>query len=399
MFTTKSAQSLKNLFAGYHEPTALSRQQSQKLLDGLKTSFRKQLDREYGHIGSGPNVVSAKGADAAEVHRRSAANQHLKAVLTNPLFAYNKDPVPKTIASLPSVARDPMDVFEEASEKGLMNLQAATGCLMAKRKQMRQNSTDNRIGAKETAQRVLHWLRISPQDIQAQFMDNHKFIRTLMPFLVEGGFEDTAWEWLAMTLDFSNETLSKEQLLSRSSVILTQLVRHKRNPQFGGLDDSISTVLQAEKTFANNSLLANVLIPPWREVSWMSTVEAFRSQPASESMFDAHLDLANRLPQTLRVESAHLHLHHPVHPDSSPAMKFFEDKEPIRELLQGLAPGMLDPVLGTFKKLSMPTWIAFLGQDTIDSLTQCGRNDEAQDVTELLQTRLPKAIAPTLQPA
>src|SRR4051794_5239897 len=143
MFTTKSVQSLKNLFASYHEPLPLSKQQSQKLLDGLKTSFRKQLDREYGES---PNSLSPAAAKPVDVDpaRLSATNRHLKDILSNPLFSYNKDVTstfPSSLASPSLVAptRDPIEVFDHAVARGLMTPKAAIGVMVAKAKQLQAN--------------------------------------------------------------------------------------------------------------------------------------------------------------------------------------------------------------------------------------------------------------------
>ncbi|UKZ66582.1 uncharacterized protein TrAtP1_007754 [Trichoderma atroviride] len=90
MFSTKSVQSLRKLFAGYHEPLPISKQQSQKLLDGIKASFRSQLDREYGRSSSDHTPAPTKSTgETSPQARRSAASLHLKSVLSNPLFSYN----------------------------------------------------------------------------------------------------------------------------------------------------------------------------------------------------------------------------------------------------------------------------------------------------------------------
>ncbi|KAF4461914.1 hypothetical protein FALBO_11278 [Fusarium albosuccineum] len=389
MFSTKSVNSLKNLFASYHEPLPLSKQQSQKLLDGLKTSFRKQLDREYGETSNSPPSSAPTSVDPASPTRLSAANRHLKDILTNPLFSYNKDvtsPFPSTLT--PSVLappqRDPMEVFDHAVAKGLMTPKAAIGCMIAKSKQLQaQEPGLSSLATAGAAGRIVRWLRSCGAEQDLRFLDNQTFVRTLAPFLVAEGMEEVAWEWLVRTINDPSGNLSKEKRLKRASHLLGEIVRTKCQPQHGNLDAGISTMLQAQQMFQTSPLLSELLVSSWRSVSWFSTVEAYSRPAPSEELFDAHIATADRLPQPFLMERAHLHLCHPTHPDHIPALQFFKDKERLRRLVHGVGPKKSKP-----EKLSVVSWLAFLGHDTVNHLTQSGRTQEAQGVTELLQAEV-----------
>ncbi|GKU10313.1 unnamed protein product [Fusarium langsethiae] len=218
MFTTKSVQSLKNLFASYHEPLPLSKQQSQKLLDGLKTSFRKQLDREYGESSNSPAQPVAKSVDPTNHARLSATNLHLKDILANPLFSYNKDVAstfPKSLAppTLATPARDPIEVFDHAVARGLMTPKAAIGCMHAKAKQLQtQEAGLAGLATSGVSGRVIRWLRSCGAEQDLRFMDNQTFIRTLAPFLVAEGMEEVAWEWLFSTVESYSRPAPSEEL-------------------------------------------------------------------------------------------------------------------------------------------------------------------------------------------
>lgn len=282
MFSTKSAKSLRKLFAGYHEPLPLSTQQSQQLLDGLKASFRTQLDREYGQSLDTSSSVPAKAADASHPKARHlAATQHLKSILSNPLFSYNKDAASALPSALPVPKRDPMDVFDHAVAKGMMTLKAATGCMLAKRQQLSSPSSRAGLSSSETAYRVVRWLRSSEAGVNMEFLDNQPFIRALAPFLVAEGLEPVAWEWIAQSMGDASRATDGELRLKRASFLLAQLVRIKSQPQYGNLDAAITTILDAEQQFQQNPLLSRLLILPWRSVSWLSTVESYsRSAPS-----------------------------------------------------------------------------------------------------------------------
>lgn len=393
MFSTKATQSLKNLFASYHEPLPLSKQQSQKLLDGLKTSFRKQLDHEYGQASDTP-TASSKSSDVNPPIRQSATNRHLKDILSNPLFSYNKDVNSTFPSTLAPPKRDPMEVFDHAVARGMMTPKAAIGCMVAKSKQLHAlESSGSAFVSSGTAARVVRWLRSSGSEQDLRFLDNQTFIRTLAPFLVAEGMEEIAWEWLVRTVNGPGN-LSNEKRLKRASNLLAEVVRTKCQPQYGNLDSGISTMLQAQELFRKSPLLSDLLVLSWRSVSWFSTVEAYSRAAPSEELFDAHMATADRLPQPFLMERAHLHLYHPTHPDHVPALQFFRDKEKLRHLVHAIGPKKSKP-----DKLSVVSWLAFLGHDTVNHLTQSGRTQEAQGVTDLLQAEVANLFNAKLEPA
>lgn len=381
MFSTKSAQSLRNLFAGFHQPAGLSTQQSQKLLDGLKTSFRQQLEREYGR-GSQRVAALARVTDADHQIRHSAATQHLKSILTNPLFSCSKQigPVPPSV--LPSTKRDPMDVFDHAVAKGMMNLNAATGCMMAKRQMLSRPDSPTDLASSQTALRVLRWLKSTGAETALKFLDNQAFIRALTPLLVAEGLEGAAWEWVSRTVTETNVSWDNDLRVRRAAFLLAQMVHTKSQPQHGNMDAAITTILDAEQLYRNHPLLPRLLVLPWRSVSWLSTVESYSRAAPSEKMFDVHMATARLLPGTVDVETAHLHLYHPTHPDHAPALRFFRDKDKLHRLVHRFGSNTLR--LARASGMGILPWIAFLGHDTVTHLTQSGRKREADSVTELL---------------
>lgn len=395
MHSTRATRSLKNLFAGYHEPTPLSRQTSQKLLDGLKSSFRDQLDREYGRSSSAPSPAAAELPPSP---RRSAANHHLKTLLSNPLFSYEKETTSTLSAPAPTLKRDPMDVFDHAVSRGMMTLKAATGCLVAKQQQIQLDPSPASLASKtDSALRVVRWLRSSRPESDLDFLDNRPFVRALVPFLVSEGLDHLAWEWVARSADSSSESPVHEPGRQRASFLLAELVRVKSQPQNGNLDGAISTLLQAEASLHSSRLLSKILVAPWRSVSWLSTVESYRRTAPSEELFDAHVNTASRLETSLEVEKAHLHLYHPTHPDHKPAMQLFEDTQRVRDLLRRINPERASA--SKPRTMGLLQWTAVLGHDTVNFLTRSGRSQEAEHLTGLLQDGLASLFVQGLKPA
>jgi hypothetical protein len=402
MFSTKSPQALRNLFAGYHEPTGLSKQQSQRLLDGLKVSFRQQLDREYGRITSERAAALARTKETDHQMRHSVATQHLKSILSNPLFSYSKQassPSASSSSSLLSASkRDPMDVFDHAVAKGMMTIEAATGCMIAKRKLLSTSTSDSLhdMASSQTALRVVQWLKSSGEMAELKFLSNQPFVRALTPLLIAEGLESVAWEWISRTVDDSSLPWESDRRIKRAAFLLAQIVHVKSQPQHGNLDAAITTILDAEQLYHNSPLLPQLLILPWRSVSWLSTVESYSRPAPSEKLFDAHMATAELLPRHFDVEKAHLSLYHPTHPDHAPALRLFNDKNKLRKLIAKFSPDKLN--LAKVKGMSVLPWIAFLGHDTVNHLTQSGRLREADIVTELLRSELASLSIDSLSP-
>ncbi|KAM3535557.1 hypothetical protein MY4038_001242 [Beauveria bassiana] len=401
MFSTKPVNSLRKLFAGYHEPPGLSAQQSQKLLDALKSSFRLQLEQEYGqtaltkHTNHKSKSLSNSSSASNGVVRHSAASRHLRSILANPLFSYNKNSV-TAAATIPSPLslpkRDPMDDFDHAVAKGLMTLNAAAGCIMTKQKQIDARELDTGPASSSgTALRVVRWLRSTGAENDLAFLEHQAFVKALAPFLIAEKMEEIAWQWIQQTMQRS-DSLDEDARLRRASFLLAQIVHVKSQPQHGNLDGAIATILRAEQLLAKNPLLSKLLVLPWRSVSWLTTVESYSRLAPSERLFDAHLDTASRLQQPLSVETAHLHLYHPTHPDPALAMQFFRDKKELRRLVHGITQEQFTQAKQ--KSLGAVPWVAYLGYDTVNHLTLSGLGEEAQTLTQILQEELAGLFTP-----
>jgi hypothetical protein len=386
MYQTKAAQSLKNLFARYHEPLQLSERESRKFLDGLKASFRGHLDRAYGVSPSSSSFPNAQ-AEAAQgkAQRQSAANQHLKTLLSNPLFSYQNPTIPPAPQSVS--ARDPMDVFDHAVSRGLMNLRAATGILMAKKKHLQKDLDALAAGTSSgTAKRVVQWLRSSRSEYDLDFLDDQPFMKELMPFLVAEGFEDTAWEWIARLLSPAHGDPSIGNQRHRASSLLKDLVRLKSQPQNKDLDAAIMTLVQARENFSSSPLLPHLLLGPWRSLSWLSTVESFTRNTPSIGVFNAHMATAERLNSPVEVERAHLRLYHPTQPDASPALRLFKDDKILKRLVKRLPNKTTET--SKSKRSSKVPWLFALGNDTVNYLSRSGRGEEAREVGVIVQSEL-----------
>jgi hypothetical protein len=393
MFSTKSVQALHHLFKGYHQPTSLSPQKSVKLLEGIKASFRKQLDREYGPASETPSA-SPKQADAAHTERDPAAIQHLKSILTNPLFLYDKNAAPASSTLVTTPKQDPAQFFDHAVARGIMTRKAATGCLITKKRQLSMQPRA-KLAPSGMAARVVRWLRSSGEESSLSFVEDRNFLYALTPFLVAEGLEEEAWGWITRVMKDDALALDEMVRVHSASYMLSQLVRAQCQPQHGSLNSAITTILRAEQEFKNHPLLPRLLVLPWRSVSWMTTVEAFSQTPPTEDLFNAHMATADRLQWPVPVETAHLHLYHPTHPDHSAAMKLFTNTVALRQMVSRTS--LKKETRG--KSLDPASWLALLGHDTVTHLAQTGNAQDAEDIAEVLQSELPDVYDRIATPA
>lgn len=402
MQSTKAVRSLKKLFEGYHEPT-LSKQQSQKLLDGLKSSFRGHLDREYGQSpGSVPSASKPnETANSSAPTRRSAAHQHLRELLSNPMFQYETGPTLQRTPLSSSVAvpsRDPMDVFDHAVSRDMMTLEAAIGILKAKRQQT-NNTADGKTESKQEdiTPRVVNWLHSTYDATNPLFLGKPGFTKAFVPFIVMEGQEEVIWDWFGHLI--ANLGPSSSSSVPRTSndgsariaakALLRDLVHFKAGSQgSNNIDGAITSLLRADEIMPSNEVRDRILPQSWRSLSWFATVENFKTATASETLYDAHIDTGSRFGQQVTVETAHLHLYHPTHPDHTPAFRLFEDTQLVRDLVEKGkgTPGFVGYAL------AISPWIACLGRDTMNFLLRAGKTEEADHLAVLLESGLSSMV-------
>ncbi|KAK6213700.1 hypothetical protein QIS74_09702 [Colletotrichum tabaci] len=375
MFTTKSLSAIKYAIPSIHQPLPLSSKESKKLLNVLKTSFRQNLDREHGYgpesaESSASKTASKQGSASHNEHRRPT-DRHLRAILSNPLFKSSVQPDNAVLAN----PRDPMDVFDEAVSRGMMTRKAATGCLRTKRQKILQSSAlsvQDAMRASSTGLRVIQWLRSSGAERTLDFLADRRFVSELIPFMVAEGLEEVAWGWADRMVRGEGP---KEESSKIVGSLVTSLVLDKSHVD-SNLDTAFSTILRADATWKADPQLPQILLRPWRLLSWQSTVDAWKRPPPSFALFESYVETANHIQKPLRLDRAHLALHHPTSPSYEGALRFIQDQP-----------------LTTFESnKNLVTRIICMGMDAVGFLTRIGRTDEAMHLLQLLQSKFSKEV-------
>ncbi|KAI3396622.1 hypothetical protein diail_11875 [Diaporthe ilicicola] len=400
MLGTKTLSSLKDFLPQIHQPLPLSRRESQLLLKTLTTSFRNNLDKEHGYWDENTSIASlkaAKHASASAAATSSAAHEphhrpidrHVRAILSSPLFSYDR-----TAHRPAATERDPMDVFDEAVAKGLMNPQRAAGVLKAKRHAITQSSTisvNETMASSGTALRVLQWLRSNGHERDLSFVTCTPLIVYLTQFMVEEGLEEIAWVWLERLMSGEGPDMSGKGSPSPAAHILDSLVRAKA--LYGkSLDEGYACMVRARKLLNSKSTFDTDAISAWRALSWWSTVSAWQRSQPSEALFDAFVAIGRQLEKsktTFLLDRAHLDLHHPTHPDASLSIGYLkscslqslldQEKQENQQAFQTCS--------HTQRYNAIVRRVALMGIDTVNHLSRMGRKKEADWIGNLLTDR------------
>ncbi|KAK1992889.1 hypothetical protein LX36DRAFT_279607 [Colletotrichum falcatum] len=370
MFTTKPLSAIKNVIPSIHQPLPLSSKESKKLLDVLKSSFRQNLDKEHGYApeNADPKLPSTSG----NPHERPT-DRHLRAILSNPLFKSDIRPMAAAFAK----PRDPMDVFDEAVSRGMMTRKAATGCLQAKRQQILQSSAlsvPEAMAASSAGLRVVQWLRSSGMEQTLDFLGDPHFVHELMPFMLAEGLEEVAWMWADRVVQSKG---AAEENSRKAATLVSKLVAAKSDVMDSNLDTAFAALLRADATWESSPQRSKVLLLPWRQLSWKSCVEAWKRPPPSAALFESYSATAHHIHRPLRLDRAHLELHHPTKPNHERALRFLQDDR-LRSLESSNS--------------SLVTRVMYMGMDAVSHLTKLGRTDEAESFLRLLQSKFSEEL-------
>lgn len=395
------------IFPRIHHPPPLDKRESQRLLKALTTSFRKNLDKEHGYLSRdesratsyNPKVSSATTSPTTSHDSHRPTDGHVRAILSNPLFSYEPS---KTISSRPFAEHDPMDVFDQAVAKGLMNFKRATGVLIAKRQAIAQSSSisvPQAMATSGTAHRVVSWLRSSGLERSLSFTKHQPLLNNLIPFMVEEGLDELVWIWLERWmagghgLAMADQATNVASHSTHSSPLLTALVRAKVSPG-SSLDAGYATLIRADDMFSTHKAFPRAVLAPWRTLSVMSTIFAWQRSPPSEALFESFAAMSEQLRQvySTKIDRAHLDLYHPTHPDATAALNCLKSdsldrlQDQLRKVDQPTT-GKHDPI-GKRDPKSVAKSVVLMATDAAQHLTRIGDEAQAEWVGNLLLEKL-----------
>ncbi|GAP84878.1 hypothetical protein SAMD00023353_0802000 [Rosellinia necatrix] len=344
-----------------HQPLPLNRRESQQLLESITSSFRKNLDQEHpwGADETSTDTSASSTSDSAEPPCEPPCelrcgfpprpvDRHLRAILTNPLFAQPRDDT-----STPAIRNKAYGVFDMAVARGLMTPRRAVGFLATVRSQLVAESPDNirrRMGASGAGLRVLQWLRASGLEKDLNFLGNHPFVKLMVAFLYAEGLQDVAWGWLAQLaaraaeLEFENnpDKANAMTLSKLTSAIIRENSESDSSPV--SLDGSFVALERASSMLPRENRVGRAAVKnAWAGLSWASTVNALERPKPSVQRFERFVDIGR--PLNLPLDLAHLDLHHPTTPTHSAAVEYLRLRQEIANDISDMKPHIRQRVL------------------------------------------------------
>ncbi|KAJ4300133.1 hypothetical protein N0V88_002802 [Collariella sp. IMI 366227] len=389
MQKTKVLGALRGIFPPIHQPLPLDRTESIRLLESFKSSFRDQLDQEYGatSLAKPPMaLLPSKTAQpttpqpAVEHGSARATDRHLHAILHNPLFG--------SVGS--NKAGDgfqkPWDthklVFEKAASRGLMTLKRAHGFLaLVKSEAMPsiKSSPVDYLKPTGAGLLVIQWLRSSGLERDLTFVNHVFFMQILLQFAVAEGLDHIVWGWITQLMEKDRSSIEP----NLRAISFGRLVEHlvKAKSFLVEPDASYAALLQAQAMARNHKPLLAALKPAWDDTAWCTT-KRWRGTP-SVDVFDAFEAMGSAI-HANRRERAHVKLYHPVNPSPDLALSYFSREEfwELAHLKDGLGKDH-GPA-----KSHLLSRVAALGVDTVQHLVQAKETQEALRIWGLMQKHI-----------
>ncbi len=202
-----------------------------------------------------------------------------------------------------------------------MTTKRAHGYLLSVRRDVGQSaslSMTEGLRASGAGLQVVQWLKSSGKERDLSFIDNVPFTNVLLQFMVAEGLGDLAWSWLDRLLLRDSEAILTKT--SPSAILLDAIVR--ANTEEIELDEAFSAILRGQDMFRVHEASAINLHTAWSTLAYRSTVNSWRHSKPPVDLFERFV--AIRIGQPMRLERAHLNLHHPTKPDPAQAVNFLQ---------------------------------------------------------------------------
>jgi hypothetical protein len=313
----------------------------------------------------------------------------MRSVLNNPLFILPEN------GRMSRAGRDPMEVFDLAVAKGMMDTSRAKACLSAKKDKIVQSAiVDIRDGMKEAGagMKVLKWLISSGTSNNNQFLRDHDFAELLMEYLVAEGLQEQAWKWIkrsfdnvtsaaSMPFDDAAKLARREVAGPLRALVLAETQHH------ASFDAAYMCMSRAASYLAGaGSLELTTALQPAGLVLLNRTCMPRSSSshpPPSESTFESFTSLVPVIiPKRANLFLAHLSLLHPSKPDAKLALDYLRTVDSMDEKEKSVA----------FKPINGMQVVIQLGLDAAKFLLEQGRHSEAEWTMNFLSTNFPKQL-------
>ena len=196
-------------WAALNPPLPRSRQESEKLLTALTTSFRRQLDREYPSLHHSTDHPQNSEEPVNINSSAHVADKHLSSILNNPLFkvAPSKEAISHKTPSEQKklMTAYPMAVLDNLLASGSPSVGHVASCLRCQL-QLMLTSKAGRADAKRlmrdsnAGSKVLAWFWASNSESRKMILSCSALQYHLMKFVAAEGQQDIIMAWIHMLI-------------------------------------------------------------------------------------------------------------------------------------------------------------------------------------------------------
>jgi len=406
----------------------MNKNDTQRLLDALKASFRTQLDEEHGwtvpdSIKNLPPTIPAltylpSSTDPSATHQKQGlsrvaladpssphhprhvtrpTDRHIHAIVHNPLFSAGEAiKISKTPANTWEAHKA---IFEKAVSRGLMTIPRAQGFLMLVKYEAKRSKyvwLADGLRATGAGLLVLQWLRSSGQENDLGFLSHQAFKRLLLQFVVAEGLEDVVWTWFERLLKRESAEGDGPKHEVASASLLGSLVQAQARglSELGG---AYTTLMKAEAIIKEHHVSPDILYLAWTALAWETTLKSSNRPKPPVDLFDSFVALGQTIPSR-RLDRAHINLHHPLTPSAEQAVQFLTGRKafarlPVNARQIAWKENWIQRVTTVERYVHQ---LRFLGLDTIHHLMQANETEEASQLWKVLDEHVGFVLPPKL---
>ncbi|RJE19179.1 hypothetical protein PHISCL_08476 [Aspergillus sclerotialis] len=330
----KGTSILNRFWPKIHYPLPQTPRENQKLLNALKSSFRRQLDREHpttpsDRIENGHHSIANPNSS---IH---ATNKHLQTILDNPLFRVTPSrPTDSRVQSgTKRLPKDPMVTFDELVASGSVTIASIIECLKLQLAiPGKRNSGDLResMKASRAGSRVVSWWWSADAQARKRMLQNRELMFSLCKFMVAEGLQDRIMQWLRMLLDHHvgspNGQVSEEYVTTVFRRLLFLLLLAE--VRYGnGLSSAMEVFIQVGEMWLSmddRPRSVHMLAAGDMLCYMVMENEQSHAQDIPVPVYERYMDLMSLFFPN-RKTTAVAPLYHPTNPNARPFVKFVEN--------------------------------------------------------------------------
>jgi hypothetical protein len=331
-----------------HQPLPRTPRQSQQLLTALTSSFRRQLDHAYpAPSSSNPNSDRQPLNTDSSVH---ATDQHLHAILDNPLFRIvpqktkstpRDHATPATINEPKQAVQDPMVLFDQAVASGSATPSFITDCLKSQlllARSFGEHGVRDAMKITRAGSKVVEWFWASDGASRQTLLQTRASTGSLTKFMVAEDLQDTVMEWMKMLVSGNLGGLNGQMPEDRARMSFNHLLQDLIDAEIrygAGLGSAIKYYLRAchlhfssVESQGDLKVAKSMLLASGAQLARTLMDQKPSSDQIPVHTFEEFAETISTLSSSRSLLFSSVALCHPTHPDPTPFIHYVDSLSP-----------------------------------------------------------------------